>query len=482
MKKTTRLLLLLTVTAAIFTGCGKNTANDSRSDPTASDVRPTESGAGHGRQNAGPDDARTAEIAGLLENAKVGDTFTFGTLEQDGNAGNGAEPITWVVLRQDVGKALVISEKVLAYMPFKQGTDADQYPKCLYKDSDLRSYLNGEFYHGAFSDAEKAMILTARIMTPYRDEQYNDLQYETDDPVFVLSRDEAARYVSGVGTLVFGLPTTLVKEENPYEMNSISGVPGVEKAMPWWLRDMGGDSSKYAAYVPATTEQRRTFDKAVYDRLGVRPSFWIVYNEEDANGYANGTVQPKADEALDAGIASLKVGDKLTFGVYDKNPYNMDGYETLSWTVLDEDDEGFLILSDDYVGRSVFTGKTENGEKPDETCWAESYLRTYINSDAYTEFLFTPQEKAKLLLTHVVSTGYGNRGGGAETDDRLFVPDVSEIEKYLDSSGRKIGYKYWLRSQDSWAPYIAYVNAGGSQYSSDPTEELGIRLMARVKK
>ena len=64
----------------------------------------------------------------------------------------------------------------------------------------------------------------------------------------------------------------------------------------------------------------------------------------------------------------------------------------------------------------------------------------------------------------------------------LFIPDVTELDKYLGSSRSGIGVKYWLRSQLSWEPYIAYADAKGNVSSNDPTEELWIRLMARVKK
>ncbi|MBQ9544670.1 MAG: hypothetical protein IJV00_06050 [Clostridia bacterium] len=482
MKKLVCFFLALILSLAFFCGCAGNADSDGSESRSGSGVKKTKNAAV--TDSAKTDDKGGAEksgIAAFLEDAAIGDRFTFGAFEQDSNAANGAEPVSWIVIRRDVGKTLVISEKVIGYMPFKQGTDEEKYPRSLYKDSDLRAYLNGDFYNGAFSGAEKEAILLSKITTEYKDEQYNILQYDTEDKVFVLSRDEAARYVSGVGNIVFGVPTKSVEEANPYRIESVSGVDGIESAVPWWLRDMGSDSARCAGYIPASSEQRRTYDQAVYDSLGVRPAMWIVYNESDMNAYAKGEIGPKEDEALNSKIAALKVGDKFEFGVCDKNPYKMDGYEPLTWTVLDEDDESFLIISDAYVGKSVFAQKNESGFGPDETSWAESYLREYINSEKYSEYLFTPQEKAKFIATHVVSTGEDDRTGGAATDDLLFVPDAAEIEKYLGGSAG-IGYKYWLRSQSSWAPYIAYADAKGFVYSSSPTEEMGIRLMARIKK
>ena len=482
-------LLLAVITAVSVIGCAGNTAetnensNETTSaaaasnegDLTTTDVTPGDETAGEQtKETTSQPDPQTAAA---LENLKPADTFTFGTWEQDGDSGIGAEPITWIVLRQDVGKMLVLSEKVLEYMCFKKGTDENKYPRSLYDESDLRAFLIGDFYNNAFTDAEKAMILTSKITTKYKDEHYNELTFETEDKVFALSKDESARYVSGVGTNVYGIPTKRVDADNPYGTSSISGVNGVDKAMSWWLRDMGTDSNKYAAYVRASTSRKYNDDEEVYDRAGVRPAMWIVYNESDMNGYAKGEVQPKEDAELNANIAALKVGGKLQFGVYDDNLYSVDGFNPITWTVYNEDENSFYILSDSITGNgySVF----DNDKDAEDTSWAESYLRKYINSAEFLDMTFTPQEKAKLIIQHRITTGDSDRDGGAQTDDLLFVPDVSDVEKYPDLFSKSIGHKYWLRSQSSFAPYIAYISSG-SVSSARPTEKYGIRLMARI--
>lgn len=480
MKKIVCLLLALIMAVSVFAGCTGSPENTNTSPAETGSSASTgrtdnDTAADSKGQSANPSDP---QVSAELESLKASDKFTFGTWEQDGNGGK--EPITWVVLRQDVGKLFVTTEKLLEFMPFKKGTDEEKYPKSLYKDSDLRSFLTGDFYNNAFTDAEKGMIQTTVIKTNYKDESYNELTYETEDKVFALSKDEAARYVCGVGSIVYGVPTQRVANENPYKMNSISGVDGVEKAMSWWLRDMGVDSSKYAASIPAYTTRKYNNNDNVYDGGGVRPAMWIVYNADEANGYAKGEVKPKEDEQLNARIAALKVGSKLQFGVYDNNLYSMDGFEILSWTVIDEDDDSFLILSDTNAGKSysVF----DNKKDADDTCWADSYLRSYINSDEFLDMSFSPQERAKLILTHVTTSGEDDRSGGGDTDDLLFIPDVKDVEKYSSVFSININAKYWLRSQRSWAPYIAFASGNGSVSSSNPDKTYAIRLMARIKK
>ncbi len=484
MKRFLCMFLALIMTAALF-ACGSNPSGNLPEGGTSGAKQTGESGSNDG---TGSDDETgghegTAVPSGDLKaagEAKVGDVITFGSWDQDGKSGG--EPISWIVLCQGVGKTFVLSEKILEYQCFQNGTEADQYPQALYRDSDLRKFLNGEFYNGAFTDDEKAAIPTVKITTAYKDEKFFERTYETEDKVFPLSRDEEARYVCGVGTNIFGYPTERVLEENPYILSSISNVPGVEKAAAWWLRDMGTENAKKAAYVYASATQKRNYDKAVYEKSGVRPAMWIVHNAEELEAYEKGELQPKADEELDNAIAALKTGYKLKFGKYDKNSYNMDGYEDLYWTVISEDSDSFLLVSDDQIGSMEFTMKDSDGNRPEETSWAESDLRKYLNGDVLMDLMFSPQEKSKLLLSHVVSSGDGDRNGGSEPDDYIFIPDINDYEKYLSSDGMGISYKYWLRTQKSGKPYMGFVYANGTVSSADPTGTCYVRIMARIKK
>ncbi|MBR4749176.1 MAG: hypothetical protein IK083_06370 [Abditibacteriota bacterium] len=78
---------------------------------------------------------------------KRGDVISFGLAEQDCSAANGKEPIEWIVLDTGDGKALAVSKKILYEL--RHGDDTP------------RGFLNGEFFAGAFSDSEKALILPA---------------------------------------------------------------------------------------------------------------------------------------------------------------------------------------------------------------------------------------------------------------------------------------------------------------------------------
>ena len=119
--------------------------------------------------------------------AKAGDIIIFGSYEQDNDLSNGAEDIEWLVLDNTDGKLLVISKSVLNYMRFSNATTVWEY-------SDLRTWLNGEFYDSAFSDDEKSSIALSVVDNPGNPYYGTSAGSGTNDNVFCLSYDEACTY------------------------------------------------------------------------------------------------------------------------------------------------------------------------------------------------------------------------------------------------------------------------------------------------
>ena len=89
-------------------------------------------------------------IAEKKNNFKHGDIFFFGKYEQDGNLKNGPEPIEWIVLRDTGEELILLSRYVLAHKAFD--TTEEMF---IWEDSTLCSWLNKEFYNGAFNEEEK---------------------------------------------------------------------------------------------------------------------------------------------------------------------------------------------------------------------------------------------------------------------------------------------------------------------------------------
>ena len=123
-----------------------------------------------------------------------------------------------------------------------------------------------------------------------------------------------------------------------------------------------------------------------------------------------------------------------------------------------------------------------------DTCnWEISELRSVLNSEEYLNEHFSPQEKAKILLSDI-HTDAGEEIWGrteCETQDYLFIPTKSEMEKYVgeDSSAwGNIGGEYWLRNPDFAEPEMQMVWDNGGTSTQGPVATLGIRLMCWIEK
>lgn len=107
----------------------------------------------------------TERVGGKLY---IGDVFTLGTYEQDNNIANGAEDIEWIVYKKIDDKTYkCISKYVLDSRAFLE----DKGSYSVYEGagtvinnwggSDLRRWLNNDFYNTAFSDTDKNVIVAS---------------------------------------------------------------------------------------------------------------------------------------------------------------------------------------------------------------------------------------------------------------------------------------------------------------------------------
>ena len=76
----------------------------------------------------------------------IGREVIFGSYEQDGNTGNGAEDIEWIILARTGDNALLLSKYGLDTKRYNEG-----YGDVTWGQSDIRSWLNGSFMDTAFT-------------------------------------------------------------------------------------------------------------------------------------------------------------------------------------------------------------------------------------------------------------------------------------------------------------------------------------------
>ena len=189
---------------------------------------------------------------------KVGKTIEFGNYPQDKDGTE--KPIEWIVMKKEGNQILLLSKYVLDAKPYNK-----EWEDVTWETSDIRQWLNNEFYTTAFNKAEKAKIQTSLIKNEDNSEYGTNGGNDTEDKVFLLSEKEAETLFSN-------------KEERIAKATEYAQKSGVyvneEKAAWWWLRSPGDDSDS-AAVVPDSGGVGRNGDDVYRDDVGVRPALYL---------------------------------------------------------------------------------------------------------------------------------------------------------------------------------------------------------------
>ena len=190
-------------------------------------------------------------------NLSVGEMFTFGKYKQ-GKYG-GVEPIKWQVLDIKDGKALVISEKLLDYIPYNEEEKSVTWENC-----SLRKWMNDDFYNIAFSSNEQKEIALVTNVNPDNPNFGTNGGNDTQDRIFALSIDEAKKY----------FPSDKSRIAYTTEYAHSKGEDYENGAEVWWLRSPG-NYGYYARYVGSAGDAKYGM-KVNHNGVAVRPAFWLV--------------------------------------------------------------------------------------------------------------------------------------------------------------------------------------------------------------
>ncbi|MCR5206484.1 MAG: dockerin type I repeat-containing protein, partial [Lachnospiraceae bacterium] len=170
------------------------------------------------------------------------------------------EDIEWRVIKVEDGengkRMLLVSENILDAIPFNETSET-----VTWEDSDIRSWLNGEFYYNAFGGGAWKAVSAGRVSGKRNDGSI----YETEDRVFLLSIDEAKSEEYGY----------YVKdpEESGKSGASFRKMTDMANADYWWCRD-----GYFCDEISGNSPYR--WDVAlVYGNLshcnGIRPAVWV---------------------------------------------------------------------------------------------------------------------------------------------------------------------------------------------------------------
>ena len=189
---------------------------------------------------------------------KIGETIEFGNYPQDKDGTE--KPIEWIVMKNEGNQVLLLSKYVLDAKPYNE-----ELEEVTWETSDIRQWLNNEFYTTAFNKAEKAKIQTSLIKNEDNSEYGTSGGNDTEDKVFLLSEKEAET--------LFSNDEEKIAKATEYAEKSVVYV-NEEKAVLWWLRSPG-DYSNSAAVVNRDGWVYRDGNN-VDDRYdGVRPALHL---------------------------------------------------------------------------------------------------------------------------------------------------------------------------------------------------------------
>ena len=190
---------------------------------------------------------------------KVGDTISFGRYPQDKDGG--VKPIEWTVMKKEENKALLLSKYILDAQPYNK-----KYKRTTWETSDIRRWLNSDFYTTAFNDIEQRKIADTLVRTENNPTYGTTGGNNTEDKVFLLSVGEVENFF-------------INDVERRAKLTKYAEKKGVykdgERCAWWWLRSPGRDSSSAAGVNSSGWVYRRHSDNVDSGYDGVRPALWL---------------------------------------------------------------------------------------------------------------------------------------------------------------------------------------------------------------
>ena len=183
------------------------------------------------------------------------------------------EPISWTILEEKDGKALILCDMIIEAMAYDSAKDNN------YENSDIRDWLNADFINTAFSDLQKEIIATTLVKNDKEGTGYGESARfygnNTNDKVFLLSRVEVKSYGFNTDGTV----------EDPARQKTATAYAIAKGAYAdanggawWWLRTPAPHAEdKTRADLAHTIKINGTLNNGTSDQTtgGVVPAMWI---------------------------------------------------------------------------------------------------------------------------------------------------------------------------------------------------------------
>ena len=377
----------------------------------------------------------------------VGNIVTFGQYEQDNDFENGQEPIEWIVLDVQGGKSLLLSKYALDCRPYQSGTTHN----VTWEKSELRSWLNSEFFDTAFERSEQGEVVSTVLenYAYYRHGPKLDsstAQAKTTDRVFILDDDAIWEC----------FPSAKDRECIPTDYAIAQGAfvdPEVDTCW-WWMRQIYTGRYGYGMAYLVDSKGSRTFGNMDLTNNAVRPAIWVDNTGLSTKGY------------------------EVSFGHYEQDNDSENGPEPIEWVVLDTNNGQSLLISKYALDWRPFHEPSSN------VPWESSLLRRWLNGE-FLKSAFTDTERKAITTTTVENTSK------IRSQEQVYLLSLAEAQEYYPEETQRVceptiyalgqgtftadnGYcAWWLRSAGSGT--AQYILNNGTRGDYIPQKELAVR-------
>lgn len=182
--------------------------------------------------------------------------------------------IEWIVLDKDNTRAILMTKYIIDFKRF------DNKNECNWEKSEIRKWLNSDFYSSSFSDEEQFCIEPVQLNNYYSNSFYSDVNYwynqpqsVTTDRVFLLAQNEHIFY-GGAESTKFASASL-----DSINMEDIEGF--------FWERTKDDGLSSRTAMIITDKGNKFNQDNPFYrnikstDCAGVRPIICVKYSDNE---------------------------------------------------------------------------------------------------------------------------------------------------------------------------------------------------------
>ena len=252
--------------ATVFAGCGKKeTEKEERRSSSHEKTEESVDIENNEDDQIDEEEHEDFSLSDLFEETEEEKACPVELLEMYQIGSWGDESLNWIVIDTDGDKALLIAEKIVDCVPYNNESKPSTWETC-----SLRTWLNEDFYNGAFTEEERQMILKTTVNNQDLPVEGYNYGSDTEDFLYILSRREMEAVAAPEEEFLSALPTQIALDHELYMY------PG-----EYWRRDPGtnmgtGEVNQFKICTVECDGDMPYFCTSTYSvTTGVRPAMWV---------------------------------------------------------------------------------------------------------------------------------------------------------------------------------------------------------------